>query len=238
MPRTRGQKVATETGQNKCPFCGKYFKRLGGHLAKSSACKSQSEKLQKILLQENFGDNNMEEDSNSDMEINFGNEEDILSPQAFPASPNTRPQKRMRPTSPNVFLHSAMSPGPDLFSPVAAPSHLPAGQEPVLHQTDEISDLPSEPFEAEKVFQLYKIEEYPQAGHIFQKNCETIFHKMQSSVDGIYPYKPFFDEEEWSLAEFLATSRLSKGSINTFLNSAWVSPIYLYQNYRLSSDTF
>jgi len=43
---------------------------------------------------------------------------------------------------------------------------------------------------------------------------------MQSSasVDGIYPYKPFFDEEEWSLAELLATSWLSKGSINTFLN--------------------
>jgi len=86
----RGKKMVTETGQNKCPFWGKYFKCLGGHLARNSTCKPQSEKLQKVLLQENFGDNNMEEASNSNMEINpCIEEEDILSPQAFPASSNS-----------------------------------------------------------------------------------------------------------------------------------------------------
>jgi len=165
----------------------------------------------------------MEEDFDSDEEMDVGNEDNMLSPQAFAASPNPQPPKRTHPTSPDVFSHFGMSPDPNLFSPAA--TQYPAKQPPIQNKSNNNSEPYPEPFEAEKVFQLYKKEEYLHAGHVFQQNCPTIFHKMQSSIDETYPYKPFFDEEEWSLAEFLATSHLSKGSINTFFNSAWVCKI-------------
>ncbi|KIJ43308.1 hypothetical protein M422DRAFT_253510 [Sphaerobolus stellatus SS14] len=45
---------------------------------------------------------------------------------------------------------------------------------------------------------------------------------MDRGIPTAYPYIPFLNEEEWSLGEFLTTSRLSKGSIDTFLKTAWV----------------
>ncbi|KIJ24792.1 hypothetical protein M422DRAFT_194268, partial [Sphaerobolus stellatus SS14] len=45
---------------------------------------------------------------------------------------------------------------------------------------------------------------------------------MNNEIPEAYPYLPFYNKEEWSLAEFLATSRLSKGSIDTFFKTPWV----------------
>lgn len=59
-------------------------------------------------------------------------------------------------------------------------------------------------------------------------NKTTNFHKMESNISPLYPYFPFINEEEWSMAEFLATSCLSKGSIDTFLKTAWVCELHYH----------
>ena len=172
-----------------------------------------------------FG-SDMDEDRDLDSELEGANNKpcdgindaDMLPPNTFPASPNPRPPKRARPLSPDVFINSGPSGGPgNLF-------FLPQNPTPTHHQTEPFNtpDHYSPPFEAEKVFQLHPKYEFPQAGHIYQKNQPTIFHQMQTATSSAFPYAPFLNEAEWSLAEFLATSRLSKGSIDTFLKSSWV----------------
>ena len=102
--------------------------------------------------------------------------------------------------------------------PMSSTYHSPLGED--------MAEEPPEPFQGEKIFQLYSKQEFPRAGHIFKKGEKTIFHTMKEAVPDGYPYFPYMNKEEWSLAEFLATSRLSKGSIDAFLKTTWVSLLF------------
>ncbi|KIJ42506.1 hypothetical protein M422DRAFT_254284 [Sphaerobolus stellatus SS14] len=128
----------------------------------------------------------------------------------------------------DVFGNSGQSsPKPNLFSVsqsflhgVSGPliSHPGGTEEMSVHaeHPGEEDDQEDTPFEAENTFQLYAKYEYPSAGKVRAIHQSTIFHAMDKAIPAAYPYMPFFSEEEWSLAEFLTTSHLSKGSIDSF----------------------
>ncbi|KIJ47025.1 hypothetical protein M422DRAFT_45910 [Sphaerobolus stellatus SS14] len=99
--------------------------------------------------------------------------------------------------------------------PVSQPGEM---EEMSVHaeQPREDNDQEDTPFEAENTFQLYAKYEYLSAGMVTATCQSTIFHAMDKVILVAYPYMPFFSEEEWSLAEFLTPSCLSKGSINSF----------------------
>ncbi|KIJ34949.1 hypothetical protein M422DRAFT_51709 [Sphaerobolus stellatus SS14] len=113
-------------------------------------------------------------------------------------------------------LFSSFSQSSDASPPLQAVPSPQAGQQPILHYEEEEEEDPPR-FEAEKTFQLYAKYEYPNAGKISAKNSPTVFHEMDEKIPAAFPYLPFINKDEWSLAEFLVTSRLSKGSIDTFL---------------------
>ncbi|KIJ47718.1 hypothetical protein M422DRAFT_163790 [Sphaerobolus stellatus SS14] len=61
---------------------------------------------------------------------------------------------------------------------------------------------------------------------------------MKAEIPAAFPYYPYFSEEEWSLAEFLATSRLSKGSIDTFLKIPWMRNCEAPPTFKNSAEFF
>ena len=73
-------------------------------------------------------------------------------------------------------------------------------------QLQQEEDIEQPTFQAEQAFQLYRKCEYPKAGTVTAVGKPTIFHAMNQDIPEAYPYSPFFDEEEWGLAEFLTTS--------------------------------
>ncbi|KIJ48611.1 hypothetical protein M422DRAFT_45289 [Sphaerobolus stellatus SS14] len=187
--------------------------------------------------EENGGEDvNMEGEG---MQEDPDNGEEYLSPSQFPLSPSSRPSKRPRfsPETPSRVSNNAQDPqfspgGMDddvfgspglmssqsahgnLFSPALQSTAILQNQQPSSHDipTPEDDENEQVPFEAEQTFQLYAKYEFPHAGKVSAENKPTIFHEMDAGVPVAYPYSPFFNEEEWSLAEFLATSRLSKGN--------------------------
>ncbi|KIJ50674.1 hypothetical protein M422DRAFT_245312 [Sphaerobolus stellatus SS14] len=244
MPRAPME--PTGNAQTECPFCHHFFRRLTGHYAKAVLCKMKAEALQKTLLDESLRDqNNPESESEeshpaSGMHIRqAGNSDEQLPEDLFPRTPNSRASKRARFTSPQRPL---FSPGMHIIqdtipgSPANVFMDIESQSEPQtptrmgssntsmmqdLEEPEEPVDEP-QPFEGEKVFQLYSKREFPRAGHVFSQGEQTIFHRMKADMPAGYSYFPFLNEEEWSLAEFLATSRLSKGSINAFFKTAWM----------------
>jgi len=196
-------RFATDIAHNQCPFCGFYFRQLSGHYGKSKLCKARADAYQISLINEPDPDPQLDAHQNT-----FGgaiDEEGGLPQDKFPVSPNSRPSKRARPTSPDVFIDSDPSSfsQPSIFSPQLNQNSISSFMNIDSPEPPEPEE--STPFSAEKAFVLHPVYDYPRAGHIYKQDQPTIFDAMQKSTTTAYPYMPFMNEEEWSLAEFLAT---------------------------------
>ncbi|KIJ43237.1 hypothetical protein M422DRAFT_47918 [Sphaerobolus stellatus SS14] len=183
------------------------------------------------------------------MHISPAENDEQLPEEIFPRTPSSCALKRAHFTSPEKNPSSGMHtvyPQNDpsnhdifmdvdsLFTPQiptemktpnpSPPASLGFSEEPTIAAEANINEIP-EPFQGEKVFQLFTRWEFPRAGQAFKKNQETMFHTMKHGVPDGFPYWPYMNEEEWSLAEFLATTRFYKGSIDAFLKTTWVCPV-------------
>jgi hypothetical protein len=58
---------------------------------------------------------------------------------------------------------------------------------------------------------------------------EWLKQQREQSEACDFPFWPFVDAAEWSLAHFLITSGLSKAKIDQFLKLQWVRSLKLYQ---------